>query len=382
MPVFIKTNFFDKLLERFPKLANFNLSTNLVRNQHKLIQFYEACEEAGQKHNRRIHIDVQLSVDGDEEITDKNRGRGVTQEVIKTLAKLGEYYRQTRFQHIRISHHFKPTIQQDEFRIFTNGGIERVIAWFKFYDELLELLHNENPNIRISTALGPTLQLPGYYTKEDGLLFAEVTKLFIEAEKCKFKHVIPLWQYTQRFRDALLRWNELYNYDHNRWISCSAGRSQLGLSPTGTISMCHDGYFYDVPEFSKSVVKGEVSVESRFGYKTAVQLANRLKAQNEMEVLKLLYNTSIYNDFMCQRIYPVVALQLNLKKYGFITDPHIGEDETYTQLFQLYVISAFQCPAQNIMTTGSIFIPSQSILLILGNGQFEQIVKQVAQRWR
>jgi len=32
MPVFIKTNFFDKLLERFPKLANFNLSTNLVRN--------------------------------------------------------------------------------------------------------------------------------------------------------------------------------------------------------------------------------------------------------------------------------------------------------------------------------------------------------------
>jgi len=53
---------------------------------------------------------VQLSVDGDEEITDKNRGRGVTQEVIKTLAKLGEYYRQTRFQHIRISHHFKPTI--------------------------------------------------------------------------------------------------------------------------------------------------------------------------------------------------------------------------------------------------------------------------------
>jgi len=72
--------------------------------------------------------------------------------------------------------------------------------------------------------------------------------------------------------------------------------------------MCHDGYFYDVPEFSKSVVKGEVSVESRFGYKTAVQLANRLKAQNEMEVLKLLYNTSIYNDFMCQRIYPVVAL--------------------------------------------------------------------------
>jgi sulfatase maturation enzyme AslB (radical SAM superfamily) len=45
IPVFIKYNFFETLLNEFPKLNTFSLSTNLIRNIHTIITFLEHIDE-------------------------------------------------------------------------------------------------------------------------------------------------------------------------------------------------------------------------------------------------------------------------------------------------------------------------------------------------
>lgn len=393
IPVFIKYNFFETLLNEFPKLHTFSLSTNLIRNIHTLITFLEHVDELQVKLNRHINIGIQLSLDGIKEINDKNRilitgdenhEIGSFDLILETLQKLSEYYKTHEFKNIRISHNYKPTIDGEDIKWLLSTP-EKLLETHKLFEYITSLFLDVNKNVSIQTGTSLTLAVPGSYTPEDGVNFQKLIQMlhdevvpYTQSHNSTFVFVVP---YVHDLVQLLS--NTLVNIDtprtrNNSALSCSQGDTMIGLSPDGQISICHSTFFFSNPEYLKIFLDTpQYQLKQRDFIKQYQILTPNINSPNyEFEEQRLLYVIRSYHDYLRMRKDTIQTQLLFTAKYGNSNvDKLLLEDKTYLQIQQLFLTSRFACPFNSIALTGTLHTQPQSIINIWQYGQFRKIFK-------
>ena len=125
----------SKFIDYYPNLEEFVMSTNLTTETF-FDDFYGFLKILSNYKERKFLFTLQLSIDGPEEINDKNRGIGTTKKFIKNYKKFLETIEENTPSNVDISFHFKSTLTLEDIKNLQTK--QNIIDYFKFSDELYE----------------------------------------------------------------------------------------------------------------------------------------------------------------------------------------------------------------------------------------------------
>lgn len=105
----------EKLLEYYPNLNTVFGSTNLLAP--KFINELTGLLAVMGKAKHAVTFSFQLSLDGTQEITDLNRGPGVTKRISERMIELAKVLPSITPNNVVIQAHFKPTLDRYSLRL-------------------------------------------------------------------------------------------------------------------------------------------------------------------------------------------------------------------------------------------------------------------------
>lgn len=221
-----------KMIELLPIDSMF-FSTNLCYSnvEEEIRGLVDVC---GEYPNRKFQIQIQLSIDGPEEITDAGRGNGVTKKFLDNYNSLMEKeWFSNIYDNVEIRITFKPTLSTDNLNKFIDiDYMEYYYKWFE--DNLYDVAkpHVSN-NLKVFMGAIPNIAVPMVASKQDGINFAKICKnAFWLSEHGNFKYYNNIVMFTRLTRHV----------DRNCITYCGAGRSVVELLPEGKYCACHRGF--------------------------------------------------------------------------------------------------------------------------------------------
>jgi sulfatase maturation enzyme AslB (radical SAM superfamily) len=154
----------DEALKTFPNLKTFHYSTNLMTNwEVNQIGFFRALDEALIKADRKANVDMQLSLDGPPEITDKNRIGGATDKIIENCINIFKDLKNKPTKNLTITSHFKPTWSHEQIAEAANN--------LSFLDNQISFMGRNN------------IQIKRKY-KSRKRLYAQIHRIFNASNSC------------------------------------------------------------------------------------------------------------------------------------------------------------------------------------------------------
>lgn len=363
------------ILSAFPNLKTVGFSTNLLQRPEVICDLARGLSAATDK----IKLDVQVSLDGPEWVTDVNRHRGATAAVTTHLkglfAELG-----SGDLRISVGIRLKPTLTVEDMRHMDD---QRVGEWFSFFDGILDtyaVTVRDKEHLQFNPEATPTFVVPGRYTSDDGkdaaAFFERMWRLEQRNRRQRlFKHLRgSLNQYVKRFQRLVRYHGDLMR--HPSMMTCSAGDTNMGLG-LGRVHLCHRTFMLDQPEYVASVDRALGNWDVSLFEQGRISIANRfiVNADAERDPIRLWYAMRNYHDFYTLQVSYGVALLKELAAAGQVA-PVYGECEELAALLALFVATAFSCPAENLLNTGCLHFSPVSLFRLLGNGAFESILEQ------
>ena len=367
-----------EIINAFPNLKDFSFSTNLFLDPKILKDFILKVVEQG----RDIKVKVQISLDGPQEITDRNRAPGATHKIKNNLLNLLRLLQDYDFGKTKVEFTFKPTFDINNL-IWFDQEESRFRYYLFFFDELIDLAKgiNKNKNVLLNLSGVPTMAVPGTYSSDDGRLFAKTcwqlgrlaeenrTRPFLKHQRGSFNtythRLVRLVDYSREF------------FSKPDMFSCSGGRSQSQLGEQQDLHLCHRTLFMNHDEYVKDL-KNEGNWDFFLRQNNRIKLVKDKHIVNisgQFEVDRVFYIWGCYHHFTKQKLASGLALIKELVYSKQINE--IYEDEHMAMLFSIFINFALSCPAENILQTGSIFVPPVSVFRLFGNGAFEMILKEV-----
>lgn len=350
-----------EIIKTFPKLNKFSFSTNLLMNYKCIIDFIKSIPD-----DRKFNINIQLSIDGNPEITDKNRKENSTYKIKCNFYNLIRELQNVKLNNKNIEFVFKSTWNIDNLKYF-NEEIARLYYYFHFFDVYIDDLKklNRNKNIILNLTGIPTLEVPGTYTSEDGKLWNKICcylhELSIENNNRNiFKyHKGNLNTYYYR----LLRLSNFSRefFSKPEMFGCSGGKSNFQLGIKNDLHLCHRSLFMNHDGYIQS---------------KKINTMNRhiVNIDDQYEINKIIYTWGSYHYFTKQKIASGLALIKELLYSNQIDE--IYENQHLATLLTILIQYGLGCPAENILTTGSIFCSPVSLYRMFGNGAFQTILKE------
>lgn len=388
------TKYIGGYLEGLPKVENITFSSNMLSHAHVIPTFLaKVDEEMGRLSRRLKKFNLQISLDGPTYITDANRKEGATENIIKHFKEVLLKFDSMEWKNIdRIEVHFKPTVSIDNIR-HLNNDIEELKAWYVFFDDLTDFFAVNIKNKRLIDLMAyntPTLVMPGDYTVDDG---RELAKFFRGIKTVEEIHTEQgILKHSQRgkvLNGYMHRLNRLikYGYDltrHPSMFTCSAGDTNWGSEFNGNIHFCHASFFTSNPEYVEELLKVDdpkVKMLSDTG---------RLKLMNEKYVgnaddpegfKRISYIARSYHDFYTFKNNYVVAMLKELALSGQASGIYL-HDNNLCMTFAYFINTALGCPIENLMHTGTLHFQVVSLIRLLANGAFEEMIKQFGEEGR
>lgn len=361
--------FYEEAEKAFPKLKEIKISSNFMTNPDNLLQW--VTEVIPQ--NKKLDISIQVSLDGPPFITDKNRIGGSTKQIMKNCLEFTKALNKVGTHH-KVTMHVKPTFGEDD--IETMSEFSKALTYYEFFDDFMTLWFetNKNKTVEIYKGCDPTIVLPGTYITEDGINFYNLLLNQIELQKRSWKTIAtPESNYYWRWRGKLFYYKEYFT--KQKMFTCSAGDSCFGLGDIpGTVHLCHQSFYMDHPEYVGEAKKYGLDPQTMDGIESGRVddlTKNYIKqADDDFNMLKMIYKNRAYNDFTKHKISVSVALALELAHCGQINECY--KDEKMAEMISLFVQTT-DCPLDNIAIAGSQLVSSASLLRLFGNGVFENI---------
>jgi len=198
------------------------------------------------------------------------------------------------------------------------------------------------------------------YNKEDGINFYKLYKnQIILKENYKYRFINPPESYIyRRAVDKLVSKREFYS--KHKMFLCSAGDScfALGEKPY-SLQYCHRCFYSDDELYLK---------ESNLDESSLGKLGVINKESSEIDILKFLIRSRVYNDF--GRLLENFAYSscYTLAECGIINS--IYKDFDMTKMLNFYCM-LIKCYLESLVKSGSMFIPDSSLFILLGNGYGE-----------
>ncbi len=363
----------------FPKLDFISTSSNFtVIEPH--IFLLKNLQKISKKLNRKITYSLQISIDGDEETTNHNRGEDVYKRIIENIKKLNEVSYQVPDVNIFIQ--IKSTNTEDEYKKFAEHPeeLEKYLDSFIFLQTTYEKGLRWPENMQIGLFTLPTLALPGSYTKEDGINYFLYHKTLENLKKTKYDF-IQGDQYYFRLREILNVEKQINKYSSAETFSCSAGVSMLALDPDGTTHGCHSSFWYNYKEYLENSEELTDWAEGKrivdFDPNKYWELTKPVISEyrDEYNKKRLSYTLSTYANNVSLRFDIAYSTIKILSEADQLNDIY-KKDESMVKLFAAFIALKSTCWVHNQFLQGSLFPNNLSIYRMYGNGMFEYTVKK------
>jgi sulfatase maturation enzyme AslB (radical SAM superfamily) len=374
----------ESLVKHFKRLKSISTSSNLT-NFSGIKYILEALDKTLESiPERSIDFSLQVSIDGTEEDTDRNRGRGTYKKIIENIDKLIEVGK--KLKKVILTIHVKSTNTAEDYKKFTEdpSQIKEYLSSFDEIDEEFQEKIKGLPNVKGGLRALPTLALPGDYTKEDGVNFY---KYHVELERL-LKDEFSSWpmkrdMYYSRLLLLIQQSVHLNRLGGNRMFCCSAGSTMLGIDPDGSTHGCHGSFWYNYEDYLSSITgqadwcEGERIIDfekEKFWESTKVVMANYRDKYNTARIKYLtqgfVYHVMNYLNITYGTIKMLaISNQIN----------QIYKDDRWAKLFAYFIALKSSCWFNNYMVTGSMSVTPLSIYRIYGNGMFEYTAKKLAE---
>jgi sulfatase maturation enzyme AslB (radical SAM superfamily) len=369
-------DFYNEAVKIFPKLKHISLSSNFMTNPSNLIKFI--TEDLTTE--RPLEIKIQVSLDGPEWITEKNRGLNTTNLIINhALEATKEISIKNKIHDVHF--HLKPTIGSDDISILSN--LDKISEYYTFFDNFITTWIEQvnNKKITISTNCDPTIVLPYDYTQTDGINFSNLVKNQVYLQQNKYKSIPePESNYYHRLKAKMHAFKEFFT--KQKMFSCSSGDSMIGIGEKPfAIHACHRTFFIGHPEYEKSAKKHQLDTLTmngiNLGRNQLLLDINSCNTTDKFSTIKMLYNNRSYNDFTKHKQSTGIAMVIELAKIRQISKCYINENLAYLLVM---LVQTTDCPMDNIVTSGSSSIPSLPMYRLFGNGAAENILLRLLQR--
>lgn len=358
-------NLVRSLVESYPNFCEFFSSSNMVQ-PYFLDELWGMLSVFGEFSDRRFAFTLQMSLDGTEEITDANRGVGVTKHLrqsFKDMAgKLSEYVP----QNVDFECYFKATLNADCVKMLQTK--ESIIDYYRFFEEFYAIFDDLNKcdHAKIFPTL-PNMATPAQHTIEDGKLFANMCRLCkeIETEGGHFKYFKDITPYNSNCVNTVGK-------VECSGFTCGTCRNIIGFLPDDMISGCHAA-FVDLIGDYKNRINSDSYANKVLDSGVFTNNSMNFFCFHKDRLAERETQMSHYfkNDTTARLISTKVIIQA--LAYAGQIDEKFAEDEYALQAADLIYRNASNCMNDNLSATGSITTPSVSLIRLLLNGAYEYI---------
>lgn len=362
---------FKTVFEKFPYINQIDMSTNALAGSEPVLTIIKNADKYASllKEPKKLGFRLQISLDGPEWLTDKNRHRGATQRAVETYKNVVAYTKEHGFKNLRLEIAFKPTVPIETMKEM-NEDPAKFQEWYQFFDDLVEYYKGfKNKSLLPVKAPTPTVVTPGHYTSEDGKIFAQwIRNIRTHVDKSKLKNYKGLL-FTQPYK-SLVRFIEM-NRDvigRFRELTCGGGNATLAFGYQNDLHPCHrnfelNSYVENLDDKLKILAKSHIA-----------------DCDNKVEVYRLMYKFRGYHDFLN---WPITFIQYAVKTLALCgqADELFLHDDKACVLLAIMVLST-TCFLDASKDTREISVPSLSMIRLYANGAFQELMKQLIEFWR
>ena len=231
---------FHKVIDYFPYFSQMYTSTNFSYPGWA-DKVMETFNEFGKHPLRRFQYQLQLSIDGPEDINDPNRGIGVT---AKCVANYRQLIKKVKYEgvpeNVTVIVVLKPTWSLDTLRKLDTE--EKLIEYFKFFEKIFvePIIDLDKENFIFGGGV-PNMAAPSPATVEDGKFFAKICGLCREIALKNQENPIFLFYKTIMPYSYVGFKNFDLTYSYNTNV-CGIGNNSIGFLPNGLITICTEGF--------------------------------------------------------------------------------------------------------------------------------------------
>lgn len=379
-------------MEHYPNLDSFSFSTNLSAKKlaDHIIAFVHKLADLSTEFNRKMHFELQISLDGPAEINDINRGIGTTKKIIENIEYLYSSIDWAKIQSspLEVAIHGKPTLVENNWRNLANEkSIKRI---FSFYNDLYSKIDAVKPNwLPLPMFHILTYAFPGNYTSEQGKKLGKFLITLFNAEekiRSEFKYVDIIYEqiylHLHRWLRLILRLDKLEIRDELALTTiCSAGRSLTGLDSNSKRHVCQGSFFFEkeaVSYIDSHGLKNEFSEVYGYpfeNYRNFVEGRYVVDAKDQLQVAR-------FNYLLGANQYPSFRFSVNrifvneLYAQGQIDKEFYSKESNRILLASFGAYNGFLCQSNSAFSFGLAFIGTPDIFRLLGNGVFQAVLKK------
>ncbi|MDD4931110.1 MAG: hypothetical protein PHG66_03065 [Candidatus Colwellbacteria bacterium] len=341
----------------FPLLRHISFSTSGIAAD-PIIPFVKAASRSG------INVNIQVSLDGPDFISDVNRFSGAADIVPNNVKKIVSALKDIQ---AKLVINWKPTLTLQNMKEMDDSKIREYFDFFKRVNTEI-ISANKNPNIRIAEhSAAPTPMLPGKYTALDGVAFAEFIRR-VHATGNRTAHTIKMIDFFRRTAE--------FKNDKKRMM-CGAGNSFMAVGGRGFI--CHRSFFFDDDDYVDAAIAGtDEWLVAKLNRKTVEMLRKWYMPDpdDKGDIERYLHVMEGFHRFNKLAVSNIEAATLELAMVGQV-DREFLDDPVYLRLFALFMSTASNCPFENILNTSSANVMPFSMIRFHGNGAFREVIKTI-----
>ena len=253
------TDTIGEYFKTFQNLKSIDTSTNFtIPNQVKALEKLLNAIDENYHGTEPFLFDLQISIDGYEEMNDAGRGHGVTQKFLNNFYDLLNLKYNSK--KIYLTCHTKPTLAENTFKFLETD--EGILKWFQFFDEkMIRPFLSSNTAMTFTASLWNCAQ-PTEWSSEDGKRYAKISKSIARLTP-QIKKLYPGWASrptlvpeAQLIADILLT-KDIDQIAEEfrtpcRGGGCGAFVHNIVPIPHNSFTMCHRGLFDAYVEYSNN----------------------------------------------------------------------------------------------------------------------------------
>lgn len=365
LPKFKK--FYEEIVDYFPNFNNIYMSSNFMTSPTIISDFIKSFPK-----NKPIAFIIQCSLDGPNWLTHINRRKSNEEKIRTNFLKFMKSIEDEKFHKIFVL--IKSTISKYGIHILENK--DKLFEYYSYFDDIFREVKSNNKNIEVWNECGPTVMLPGNYTKEDGESYSKIVEHQFEfRNKNLFNHVNTLnLYYTTLYRE---RYRTKFYLFHPQQVHCGAGHNVFAIGLDNKLHLCHRTFFEGEDDLTTYMNFSSECIDPKnfkSGRVNLVQNKYIADMSNDIDVSRLNYLGKIFQNFSFHRFNFSVNIIKEMALAGELSSCYKNK-EAAASLF--IICAAYHCPMEGVLNFGSMSINHHGFFKLLGNGACEQFLKNL-----
>lgn len=378
------------IAKRFPDFKELHYSTNLSTRKlaQNTVDLIKCINDLNKDRDNKIIASVQISIDGTPEVNDANRIGSSANEiknnidyVLESLNSLGivkDYY------YI----HFKGTHGSESIKYLADG--DNFYKHYKYFYDMYSDWSKLYPKYPVGGEF-LTFVYPGKFTQEEGYILRDITKtLYDPAFQSNFSNKNFNMDFEHQITSRVKKSTDLVSENVKRLqkrdllrnTSCSAAKSNIGLTWNGELHWCHSTYFFDRRArryIEDQNLVTDFEMNQGFSFRNFENYVDNIEVVSVEDTTKLLRSLSNIEQFVFnykQRL-SVLDMELDQLVSANLISP-IYKEPLWRKIALSYLLfGGNECISNNVWEYGSLWVRNTSHMKLALNGTLELAIESL-----